>query len=193
AILTGIGTVLADDPHLTARPEPVPAEPGGGSMRADPVPPLRVILDASLRTPADAHVLDRDAPTLIVHAREATPIDGRFDHVERIAVDSDAGRLDIGAVLSALAEREINEVQGEAGSILTGALLAGGFVDEFLLYVAPLLLGDTARPMAILPAPTSIAEGRALTLVDRCAFGEDWRLRFAPAAVTKEKDVHRNH
>jgi len=96
AILTGIGTVLADDPHLTARPEPRK----DATSRAF-VPPLRVILDAKLRTPAHAHVLDRDAPTLIAHAREAAPVDDRFGPVERIAVESSDGRLDLAAVLKA--------------------------------------------------------------------------------------------
>jgi len=157
------------------------------------VPPLRVILDAKLRTPAHAHVLDRDAPTLIAHAREAAPVDDRFGQVERMAVESDAGRLDLAAVLKALAEREINEVQVEAGSILTGALLAGGLADELLLYVAPVLLGDTARPMAVLPPLGSIAEAGAMRLVEQRAFGQDWRLRFAMAAAMKDQDVHRNH
>ena len=85
------------------------------------------------------------------------------------------------------------EVQVEAGSILTGALLAGGLADELLLYVAPVLLGDTARPMAVLPPLGSIAEARAMRLVEQRAFGQDWRLRFATAAAMKDQDVHRNH
>lgn len=191
AIMTGIGTVLADDPHLTARPDQ--AVSPSDESKLNHVPPLRVILDARLRTPAHAHVLDRDAPTLIVHARDASPSDDRFEQVERLAVESDGGRLDIAAVLKALADREINELQVEAGSILTGALLAGGFVDEFLLYVAPVLLGDTARPMAVLPPLTAIDQGRAMTLVEQRAFGQDWRLRLMPAAAKEDIDVHRNH
>jgi len=193
AIMTGIGTVLADDPHLTARPDQALASSSDETTRCEFVPPLRVILDARLRTPAHAHVLDRKAPTLIVHARDASPTDGRFEQVERLAVESDDGRLDIATVLKALAEREINELQVEAGSILTGALLAGGFVDEFLLYVAPILLGDTARPMAVLPPLTAIDQGRAMTLVEQRAFGQDWRLRLMPAAAKEDIDVHRNH
>lgn len=192
AILTGIGTVLADDPHLTARPAMADSGDDRAAGEGGFVAPLRVVLDARLRTPASAHVLDRAAPTLIVHARDAAPNDDRFEKVERLAVDSDGGRLDIASVLTALAAREINEVQVEAGSILTGALIDGGFVDEFLLYVAPILLGDTARPMVVLPPPTAIDRGSAMTLVDRRAFGDDWRLRFVPAA-RKDNDVHRNH
>jgi diaminohydroxyphosphoribosylaminopyrimidine deaminase/5-amino-6-(5-phosphoribosylamino)uracil reductase len=193
AIMTGIGTVLADDPHLTARPDQAFTTSSEGSTQTDFVPPLRVILDARLRTPAHAHVLDRDARTLIVHASDASPTDGRFAQVERLAVESDGGRLDIGAILKALAEREINELQVEAGSILTGALLAGGVADELLLYVAPVLLGDTARPMAVLPPLTAIDQGRAMKLVEQRAFGQDWRLRLMPAAANEDIDVHRNH
>jgi diaminohydroxyphosphoribosylaminopyrimidine deaminase/5-amino-6-(5-phosphoribosylamino)uracil reductase len=193
AILTGIGTVIAEDPHLTARPDRSDEPSAHESSPRAFMPPLRVILDANLRTPAHAHVLDRDAPTLIVHAREAAPRDDRFAGVDRLAVESDGGRLDVAAVLKSLAEREINELQVEAGSILTGALLAGGFVDELMLYVAPVLLGDTARPMAVLPPLDAVGEARKMTLVDQRAFGPDWRLRFAPAAAREDEDVHRNH
>jgi diaminohydroxyphosphoribosylaminopyrimidine deaminase/5-amino-6-(5-phosphoribosylamino)uracil reductase len=174
AILTGIGTVLADDPLLTVRLDEPHATP------------LRVVLDANLRTSANSHVLDGATPTLVVHAKDASPRDARFDRVERIAVDAIDGKLDPGAILAALAAREVNELQVEGGPTLSGSLLAGGFVDEILLYVAPILLGDTARPLANLPPLASLANAAKLTRVDEAIIGPDLRLRF----VTGIEHVH---
>jgi diaminohydroxyphosphoribosylaminopyrimidine deaminase/5-amino-6-(5-phosphoribosylamino)uracil reductase len=176
AILTGIGTVLADDPRLTARL----AEPHAT--------PLRIVLDANLRTPADSHVLDGAVPTLVAHAKDASSDDARFDRVERIAVDEIDGKLDLAAILAALAAREVNELQVEAGPILSGSLLAGGFVDEILLYLAPILLGDTARPLATLPPLASLADAAKLTLVEQATCGPDLRLRL----LTETRHVHRH-
>ncbi|HEX5123135.1 MAG TPA: bifunctional diaminohydroxyphosphoribosylaminopyrimidine deaminase/5-amino-6-(5-phosphoribosylamino)uracil reductase RibD [Rhodanobacteraceae bacterium] len=176
AILTGIGTELADDPRLTVR------------LDVDCIAPLRVILDSTLRTPADSHVLDGGAPTLIIHARDARPSDGRFDRVERLAVDGENGRLDLDAVLVELARREVNELQVEAGPILTGAFLAAGLVDELLLYLAPKLLGDSAQPMARLPVLSALADAATMTLVEQSTCGPDLRLRL----LTGNPDVHRH-
>jgi len=176
AILTGIGTELADDPRLTVR------------LDADHVAPLRVVLDSTLRTPADSHVLDGGVPTLIIHARDAKPSDRRFAHVELLAVDGENGRLDLAAVLAELARREVNELQIEAGPILSGAFLAAGLVDELLLYLAPTLLGDTAQPMARLPALPALAAAATMTLVEQSTCGPDLRLRL----LTGSPDVHRH-
>jgi diaminohydroxyphosphoribosylaminopyrimidine deaminase/5-amino-6-(5-phosphoribosylamino)uracil reductase len=176
AILTGIGTVLADDPRLTVRLD----EPHET--------PLRVVLDANLRTPAGSHILDGAIPTLAAPANEVPPPDARFDRVVRRAVDAIDGKLELAAVLTALAARGVNELQVEAGPILSGSLLAGGFVDEILLYVAPILLGDTARPLANLPPVASLANASKLTLLEQANVGPDLRLRF----LTEKRHVHRH-
>nr|WP_036164338.1 bifunctional diaminohydroxyphosphoribosylaminopyrimidine deaminase/5-amino-6-(5-phosphoribosylamino)uracil reductase RibD [Lysobacter dokdonensis] len=135
AILTGAGTVLIDDPHLTVRlGDDTPF-----------VPPLRVVLDPGLATVQRGHVREGGAPTLYIHASDARmPRGVEADHV---AVPVEGGRMDIAAVLKLLAEREINEVQVEAGATLAGAFLTAGAVDELLLYVAPVMLGERARPL----------------------------------------------
>jgi diaminohydroxyphosphoribosylaminopyrimidine deaminase/5-amino-6-(5-phosphoribosylamino)uracil reductase len=176
AILTGIGTVLADDPRLTVRLDEPHATP------------LRVVLDANLRTPAGSHILDGAIPTLVAHAKDVSPPDARFDRVERMAVDAIDGKLELAAVLTALVARGVNELQVEAGPILSGSLLAGGFVDEILLYVAPILLGDTARPFANLPPVASLANASKLTLLEQANVGPDLRLRF----LTEKRHVHRH-
>jgi diaminohydroxyphosphoribosylaminopyrimidine deaminase/5-amino-6-(5-phosphoribosylamino)uracil reductase len=174
AILTGIGTVLADDPRLTVRLD----EPH--------VPPLRVVLDATLRTPGGAHVLDGSISTLVAHATNRAPTDARFDRVDRLGVEASGGKLDLAAILAALASREVNELQVEAGPILSGSFLASGLVDELLLYMAPVLLGDTARPLATLPPLASLAAAARLTMVEQTPCGPDLRLRL----LTETAHVH---
>jgi diaminohydroxyphosphoribosylaminopyrimidine deaminase/5-amino-6-(5-phosphoribosylamino)uracil reductase len=177
AILSGLGTVLADDPRLTVRASD---EAAGRDVEAPQVAPLRVILDSRLRTPAGSHVLDGSVPTLVVHAVGAPVPDDRFARVERHAVEIVDDRLDLRSVLGELARREVNELQVEAGPTLCGALLEGGWVDELLLYVAPVLLGNTARPLLNLPGLQDMSERWRLRTLDQRAIGPDWRLLLRP-------------
>ena len=169
AILTGSGTVLADNPQLTVR------LPQGEAF----TPPWRVVLDRQFRTPVGSHVLDGSVPTLLLHAAGADP-DHRFQQVECLPVAGHGGSLDLSAVLTLLAERGCNEVHVEAGAALCGALFAAGLVDELLLYVAPLLLGDSARPLLQLPTLTDMAERWQLRPIEQRQLGNDWRLRLRP-------------
>jgi diaminohydroxyphosphoribosylaminopyrimidine deaminase / 5-amino-6-(5-phosphoribosylamino)uracil reductase len=171
AILSGSGTVLADNPRLTVRLPP--DEPC--------IPPLRVLLDRQLRTPAGSHVLDGSVPTLVLHGASASCADDRFARVERIAVAARGEALDLHAVLALLAGRGCNEVQVEAGPTLCGALFAAGLADELLLYVAPLLLGDSARPLLHLPTLSDMTARWQLQLIEQQPVGVDWRLRLRPA------------
>ena len=185
AILTGAGTARADDPRLTVRPEPLsPRERGRGegSEESKFVPPLRVLLDARLDVLAPAAaLLDDSAPTLILHAAGAEPVHGGYAAAECAAVAVCDGRLDLGAVLGMLAARGINELQVEAGPTLVGALLAAGRVDELLLYVAPRLLGHSARPLLTLPPLADIASAPALRVIDQRQIGDDLRLLLRPS------------
>lgn len=200
AILTGTGTVLADDPSLSVRaletlspagrgegegdahavraadtsPHPAPL-PGGEREQAGPSP-LRVVLDSQLQTPRDAKILGGDAPTLLLHASDARVHDDRFASVELAAVESSEHGLDLDHVLRLLAARGMNEVQVEAGPTLCGALFAAGLVDELLLYVAPVLLGDSARPLLALPALSDMRACWKLRQVDQRQVGQDIRL-----------------
>jgi diaminohydroxyphosphoribosylaminopyrimidine deaminase/5-amino-6-(5-phosphoribosylamino)uracil reductase len=174
AILTGVGTVLADNPQLTVRlPSTQDEKPS--------VFPTRVILDRQLRTPAGSHVLDGQTPTLILHAASAQVTDDRFAKVERIAVPEQGDALDLRALLGLLAGRHCSELHVEAGPTLCGALLAAGLVDELLLYIAPVLLGDQARPLMHLPSLTEMTSRWSLRAVDQRQLGSDWRLLLRPA------------
>jgi diaminohydroxyphosphoribosylaminopyrimidine deaminase / 5-amino-6-(5-phosphoribosylamino)uracil reductase len=186
AILSGSGTVLADNPRLTVRPGSLsPGAAGGegwGEGEAFVSPkPLRAILDRQLRTPPGSHVLDADAATLLMHAA-AAPVPAHLAAIERVALPETAGHLDLHAALAELARREVNELHVEAGPTLAGALLAAGLADELLLYVAPVLLGDTARPLLTLPPLAGMAERWQLRTLDRRPLGDDWRLLLRPAA-----------
>ena len=195
AILTGSGTVLADNPRLTVRSgECFSLSPAGrgqgegrvlatGSLGAQLppfVPPLRVILDRQLRTPAGCHVLDGSTPTLLLHGAQASVTDARYADVERVVVAERDGAFDLPAVLALLAGRGCNEVHVEAGPTLCGALFAAGLADELLLYVAPVLLGDAARPLLALPPLADMASRWRLRLCDQRMLGQDLRLRLRP-------------
>lgn len=164
AILTGAATVLADDPQLTARP-----------TEGEFLPPLRVVLDARLRTLDCRRVREGDAPTLYLHAPASTP--PTLDGADFAAVPlGEDGRFDLQAVMALLAERGINEVHVEAGPTLCGALLNAGLVDELLLYVAPLLMGDGARPLLAGLGIAHMAQARRLNVADARMLGDDLRL-----------------
>ena len=168
AIVTGAGTVLADDPSLTVRL-------GDDSAF---VAPLRVVLDPGLATVARGRVREGDAPTLYLHAPDAKP--PRDFAAERAAVPMADGRIDLDAVLKLLAARGVNEIQLEAGATLAGAFLAQGLVDEVLLYVAPVLLGENARPLFGGLGIEAMSSKLQLQVIDVRRLGEDTRVLLRP-------------
>ena len=168
AIVTGSGTALADDPRLTVRS----MEEGAFA------PPWRVLIDSHLRVPTSAHLFDGCAPTLVLHGIGRH--EAKHAGVEYVAVKERDGRIDPAAALAVLGSRHCNEVLVEAGATLCGALFAAGLVDELLLYIAPVLLGDSARPLLELPPLVDMAARWKLTTLDRKVFGEDLRLRLRP-------------
>lgn len=173
AILTGAGTVLADDPSLTVRL-------GDGTAF---VPPLRVVLDPGLATIARGRVREGDAPTLYVHAPDAKP--PRDLSVERVAVPQRSGMLDLDAVLAMLARRDIGVLHVEAGATLAGALIRAGLVDELLLYVAPVLLGEKARPLLDGLGFTEMAQRLRMAIVEMRRIGDDLRLLMRPSGAER--------
>lgn len=164
ALLTGAGTVLADDPHLTVRLD------SGDAF----VPPLRVVLDPGLATVARGNVRAGDVPTLYFHAPDIKP--PRDAGLQRQAVAASGAGLDLVAVLQELARREVNEVQVETGATLAGAFLKAGLVDELLVYIAPVLLGERARPMFDGLGIEHMADRHHLDLLETRHVGPDLRL-----------------
>ncbi|MET3009039.1 bifunctional diaminohydroxyphosphoribosylaminopyrimidine deaminase/5-amino-6-(5-phosphoribosylamino)uracil reductase RibD [Stenotrophomonas koreensis] len=171
AVLTGAGTVLADDPRLDVRLDPAIEVATG----------LRVVLDAGLRSLARANVRSGPTPTLYLHAPQTAVPAGDWGGAQFAPVPLAAdGRLDLAAVLALLAARGINEVHVEAGAQLCGALVAADLYDELLLYQAPTLLGDAARALLAGLAVPAMAQQRRLQLCEALMVGGDLRLRLRP-------------
>lgn len=168
AILTGVGTVLADDPRLTVRDIDIGRQP------------LRVVVDSRLRTPATAVIAGPG--TLIAHALPAVSPDHALvaTGAELLAIPDEGGRIDLKALMAALAARGINELMVEAGAVLNGALLQAGLVDELLIYLAPNLLGDAARGMFGLGELVAMQQRLELEILDIDRVGADLRLRARP-------------
>ena len=173
AILTGIGTVLADDPSLNVRLESsVLAE--GNEIRQ----PIRVILDTQGRMPADAKLLDLDGQVLLLTADKSRVVEHKNMLVEEVPVKND--KLDLHHVMNVLAKHEINDVHVEAGSVLCGALLNENLVDEIIVYMASHLMGDGAQGLFSLPDIETMQQRINLKIEDIRAVGDDWRITAKP-------------
>jgi diaminohydroxyphosphoribosylaminopyrimidine deaminase/5-amino-6-(5-phosphoribosylamino)uracil reductase len=177
-VLTGADTVLADDARLTVRVE----ELGLGaelSALAQTRPPLRVLIDGRLRVPLEVPFFQA-GPALVATCAAASARDRyQAEGHELLAVPSNNGHVDLRKLLLALAARGANEVLVEAGPRLAGAFARAGLVDEYQLFVAPKLLGSSARPLLDLPL-AKMAEAPALKITDMRAVGDDWRITAVP-------------
>jgi diaminohydroxyphosphoribosylaminopyrimidine deaminase/5-amino-6-(5-phosphoribosylamino)uracil reductase len=165
AVLTGIGTVLEDDPQLTVRHVPCTRQP------------RRLLIDSRLDLPLDAKLLAGDPP-LVFTVSEDTAKRAALEEkgAEVVRVPNVGAKTDLAAVARLLAERGFNEVTVETGTKLMGSLIAAGVVDELVLYYAPTILGDTARGLFALPEIASLAEAIRPRIVDVRAVGSDWRV-----------------
>jgi len=169
AILTGMGTVLTDDPALTVRPEGrwYPQET---AIRQ----PLRIVA-GNQDIPQTAKLLDNDEPILLVKSRN-----DKMSKAECLVLAERNGHVDLFALMSELAKREINEVMVEAGATLNGALLEAGLIDEIVIYMAPKIMGNSAKGLFHLPALQTMANTIDLTIKDIRAVGKDWRITAIP-------------
>lgn len=182
AVLTGYGTVQADDPALTVR-DLDPARSGRDAALDPARQPLRVVLDPHLETPADARVLHSPGRVLILHVDDphgrAPKLADAGAEVQALPADP-RGWLDLDAVLAEMGTRSINHVLAECGSTLAGALIAGAHVDEVVLYQAPHWMGDAARPLAHLPGIDAMAQRRPYRFTDVRQVGDDLRVTLQP-------------
>ena len=175
AIITGIGSIEQDDSSLTVRPE----ELGLAASDYD-LPligaqqPLRVVLDSQNRLSKGAKILRQSGRTLRVIAVPVSDEDGE-DVISLPAAD---GRVDLQALLSYLAvQQHCNTVLVEAGATLAGSFVSGGLFDQLIVYMAPTILGSSARPLLALEMDKMNQQQR-LTLVDQRFVGEDIRLSY---------------
>lgn len=175
AIVTGVETVILDDPRLTVRSNEVSKS---GAFRQ----PLRVVVDSNLRTPPTATLLSEPGRTLIVAACYNDKAQQRLEAqgVEVVVLPAnDQGRVDLLALLQYLAECSCNEVLLEAGSTLLGAFWREGLIDQLTLYMAPVLLGSDAKPLMLLPLLT-MAEKQPVEIERVVAVGNDYRIDVKP-------------
>lgn len=183
AILTGIGTVLADDPALTARPDD-----GTPASRQ----PLRIVLDSQARMPQQAQMLRLPGQTLVVTGpdipsaqRQALQTAG----ADIISLPRSADhRLSLPHLIPHLAKRELNTILIECGPTLAGSVLQAGLVDELIVYLAPCLLGDQARGLVILPGLQQLAQRLSFELTGTQSIGPDLRLTLRPRSVYQDID-----
>ena len=173
AVMTGVGTVLADDPRLDVRLAPEKPE-------EEPWQPLRVILDTRLRTPADSRLFATGGEVLIMTEDAGRGAAFAEMGVAVETVPAAGGRLDLAAVIDRLGELESNEVLVEAGPTLSGELLRQGLVDELLLYVAPKLLGPQGYPLVDLPEIGDLQDALGFAVAGVQRFEDDLRLRLRP-------------
>jgi len=164
-IVTGIGTVLADDPQLSVRLVQTPRQP------------LRAVLDSFLRLPPSSRVCATSGLLAYAH----TPAADKADHLRQkgavvVTVSAaEGGGVDLHSVLADMVARDINEVHVEGGATLTGAWLKSGLADELVLYVAPSLLVQ-GPGIAAMPQPAAIDEAHRMELVSVAMTGTDARL-----------------
>ena len=172
AIVTGIGTVLADDPSLNVRYE-VPKTYATPSRQ-----PIRIILDSRLQTPLDAKIINIEGQVVVFADKAAEPsrIQALQDKgVEVVLVDSDKNGLDLTAVMAELAKREINECHLECGAKLAAAFVQAQLIDEMVYYMAPCFMGSLARPLLDLQID-SMADKRPMRIGSMDRVGEDVRM-----------------
>ena len=170
AIMTGAGTVLADDPAMTVRLE--------GATRQ----PLRVIIDSNLSTPTNATILQQPGETLILTCSDDEDAAQQLKQAgaQVVVMEKANGRVDLPAVLNYLAAQQVNEVLLETGATLSGAMLQAGLIDELIFYVAPVLMGDNARGLFKLPGLEQMSDRIELTIKEIHKVGNDLRIQAIP-------------
>lgn len=190
AILSGSGTILADNPSLSVRLDAAQLHDLGPEY---PVrQPLRVILDSSLSASPQAEVFKQPGQTLIVCTQAALAstkaglLEAAGARLEAIAVNQQG--LDLQQLMRRLAALGLNEVWMEAGATLAGAMLQQGLVDELIIYMAPHLMGDAARGLVHLPGLDRLDQRIELKLKDVRQIGQDVRLMFVPDLDTLVPD-----
>lgn len=174
AVMTGIGTVIADDPSMNVRLS------GSSEWTKHGRQPLRVILDSDLEISPDAKILGLPGDVIIFNASECGDKKKQLANlgVEMVSVEAKRGSAFLEYVLRYLArEKEINEVLLETGSTLSGEMLQAGFIDELIIYLAPTLLGQDAKALFQLPLIDNMSDRISLNISDIRTIGKDIRIK----------------
>lgn len=178
AIVTGVDTVINDDPAMTVRDEKLDI----------PDQPLRVILDSTLRTPPDARILQQAGHTAIAYVNAGADSHGlKAAGAELLFLPGPHNWVDLPGLLTELAARQVNDILVECGPRLAGAFVKQGLVDELVVYMAPTLLGSKARPLLELDLDT-MREQYRLEVADMRRVGDDVRWTLLPTDSTTPSD-----
>lgn len=169
AILTGAGTVLADNPSMNVRELSIGRQP------------LKVIVDGQLQTAVNANIL-QGGNVLIAFANDSQNKANQLleTGAELLCIPNSKGKVCLKTLLSHLASQQINEVLCEGGEGLNGALMAQSLINELLIYYAPKLMGSAAKSMFAMPEFNSMSQAIALDILDVRLIGADIRLRAKP-------------
>ena len=166
AILTGVGTILADDPSMTVRLDGVDVQP------------MRVVVDTNLSMPTDAKMLKESGKTVLMtcssdqYIAQALEDAGAEIHMMPYCNTS----VDLASVLQQLSDMQINDVLLETGATLSGAMLQAGLIDELIIYMAPVLMGNDAKGLFALPGMESMQDKIELEITDQRLVGQDIRI-----------------
>lgn len=181
AIMTGAGTVLADNPQLSVRAEELPDY----LPKPKKIPqPLRIIVDVHLSTPLNARMFKLPGKTLIFTASQSSTLSNLLEQAGAKVIVLSGGEhdIDLHAMCQQLAQDyEVNEILLETGATLSGVMLRAGLVDEIVIYMAPRLMGDKARPLFYLPTIDSLEKNIHLDIKEMRAVGQDWRITLEPS------------
>ncbi len=183
AIMTGIGTVTADDCELTARFYDSRVFSQQQSQKLSP--PLRVLLDSEVRVPKGSRILSKDAPTLVIHSQGEKYDPQLPDYVEHVSVKSNHRGVDLDEVMKILNRRCCNEILVESGSRLAGSLLIEGLLDELIIYVAPTFLGSEGLPLLELSL-TKMSDCFPLEIIEQVELDGNFRLTVVPKAKLED-------
>jgi len=174
AILTGIGTVLADNPSMSVRLDNISRQP------------LRVIVDSNLQTPVNCNMLNSEllskSPLLIAYAQDSNNNESRLSDAgaQMLHIPDKNGLVDLQALLIQLGLRDINEILLEAGQGLNGAFFQLGLIDELMFYFAPKIMGADAQGMFAISELIDMQQATDLQILDVRQIGRDIRLRAKP-------------
>lgn len=186
AIVTGIGSVILDDPSMTVRIDSDNQTVAANTVRQ----PKRIIMDTSLAIPPEAKILSAAGTSMIFYTPEqaSEPATSllKSNQLELVVAETTSeGRIDLVTAMGKLADQEINEVLVETGAVLAGAFLQAGLVDEIVVYMATKLLGSNARPLFDLPLDT-MDQAVDLNLTSMEKMGADIKLVFTPDYLDAE-------
>lgn len=174
AIITGADTVMTDNARLTVRAEQLPLDAELRDLALSR-PPLRIVIDGSLRVSTDLAFFTAGPVLVVTHQKPPA----NTANIEYIQLPEVAGHVDLVALLQELGRRGVNELMVEAGPHLAGAFMQAGLVDELYIYMAATLLGSSAQPLMQLPIDI-MADAVRLKITDMRALDGDWRIIARP-------------